>query len=42
MLNYIWLALVIMVVAIVGWNDRLNEVTAGAFEGAKTALGWIE
>jgi spore maturation protein SpmA len=37
-LNYIWLALVVLAVAIGGWNDRLNEVTAGAFEGAKTAV----
>jgi spore maturation protein SpmA len=37
-LNYIWLALVLLAVAIGGWNDRLNEVTAGAFEGAKTAV----
>src|SRR6202163_2001449 len=38
MLNYIWLALVLLAVAIGGWNDRLNEVTAGAFDGAKTAV----
>ncbi|HEV2842263.1 MAG TPA: nucleoside recognition domain-containing protein [Chthoniobacterales bacterium] len=38
MLNYIWLALVVLAVAIGGWNDRLNEVTAGAFDGAKTAV----
>jgi spore maturation protein SpmA len=37
-LNYIWLALVLLAVAIGGWNDRLNEVTAGAFDGAKTAV----
>jgi spore maturation protein SpmA len=37
-LNYIWLALVVLAVAIGGWNDRLNEVTAGAFDGAKTAV----
>ena len=37
MLNYIWLALVLLAVAIGGWNDRLPEVTAGAFDGAKTA-----
>jgi spore maturation protein SpmA len=29
-LNYIWLALVVLAVAIGGWNDRLNEVTTGA------------
>src|SRR6202795_1724804 len=38
MLNYVWLALVVLAVAIGGWNDRLNEVTAGAFDGAKTAV----
>jgi spore maturation protein SpmA len=37
-LNYIWLALVVLAVAIGGWNDRLNEVTAGAFDGAGTAV----
>jgi spore maturation protein SpmA len=37
-LNYIWLALVVLAVAIGGWNDRLNEVTGGAFDGAKTAV----
>jgi len=37
-LNYIWLALVVLSVAIGGWNDRLNEVTSGAFDGAKTAV----
>jgi len=37
-LNYIWLALVVLSVAIGGWNDRLKEVTEGAFDGAKTAV----
>jgi len=37
-LNYIWLALVVLAVAIGGWNNRLSEVTAGAFDGAKTAV----
>jgi spore maturation protein SpmA len=37
-LNYIWLALVVLAVGIGGWNNRLNEVTAGAFDGAKTAV----
>jgi spore maturation protein SpmA len=37
-LNYIWLALVVLAVAIGGWNNRLNEVTAGALDGAKTAV----
>lgn len=38
MLNYIWLALVVLAVTIGGWNNRLAEVTAGAFDGAKTAV----
>ena len=38
MLNYIWLALILLAVAIGGWNDRLKEVTDGAFDGAKTAV----
>ena len=38
MLNYIWLALVVCAVVIGGWNDRLKEVTGGAFDGAKTAV----
>jgi spore maturation protein SpmA len=38
MLNWIWLALVVLAVAIGGWNNRLGEVTAGAFDGAKTAV----
>ncbi|MFN2508268.1 MAG: nucleoside recognition domain-containing protein [Chthoniobacterales bacterium] len=38
MLNYIWLALVLLAVTIGGWNDRLKEVTDGAFDGAKTAV----
>jgi spore maturation protein SpmA len=37
-LNYIWLALVLLAVAIGGWNDRLREVTDGALDGAKTAV----
>jgi spore maturation protein SpmA len=37
-LNYIWLALIVLAVGIGGWNNRLNEVTAGAFDGAKTAV----
>jgi spore maturation protein SpmA len=37
-LNYIWLALVVLAVAIGGWNNKLSEVTAGAFDGAKTAV----
>jgi len=31
-LNYIWLALVLLAVAIGGWNDRWKEVTDGAFD----------
>ncbi len=38
MLNYIWLALVMLAVTIGGWNNRLKEVTDGAFDGAKTAV----
>lgn len=38
MLNYIWLALVMLAVAIGGWNNKLKEVTDGAFDGAKTAV----
>jgi spore maturation protein SpmA len=37
-LNYIWLGLVLLAVAIGGWNDRLKDVTDGAFDGAKTAV----
>src|SRR5437899_3685839 len=36
--NYIWLALVLLAVAIGGWNDRFKDVTEGAFDGAKTAV----
>ncbi len=38
MLNYIWLALIVLAVTIGGWNDKLKEVTDGAFDGAKTAV----
>lgn len=38
MLNYIWLALVLLAVAIGGWTDHLKEVTNGALDGAKTAV----
>jgi spore maturation protein A len=37
-LNYIWLALVLLAVAIGGWNNRWKEVRDGAFDGAKTAV----
>ena len=37
-LNYIWLALVLLAVAIGGWNAQLKEVTNGALDGAKTAV----
>jgi spore maturation protein SpmA len=37
-LNYIWLAMVLLAVAIGGWNDRLKDVTGGALDGAKTAV----
>ncbi len=38
MLNYIWLALILLAVTIGGWTGHLKEVTEGAFEGAKTAV----
>lgn len=38
MLNYIWLALVLLAVAIGGWTEKFKEVTDGAFDGAKTAV----
>ena len=38
MLNYIWLALVLLAVAIGGVTGHLKEVTDGAFDGAKTAV----
>lgn len=38
MLNYIWLALVVLAVTIGGWNDKLKEVSDGAFDGARTAV----
>lgn len=38
MLNYIWLALVLLAVMIGGANGHLKEVTEGAFDGAKTAV----
>ena len=38
MLNYIWLALVLLAVAIGGWNGQLKDVTGGALDGAKTAV----
>ncbi len=38
MLNYIWLALVLLAVTIGGWNGHLKEVTDGAFDGARTAV----
>jgi spore maturation protein SpmA len=37
-LNYIWLALVLLSVAIGGWNNRLKDVTNGAFDGTRTAV----
>ena len=38
MLNYIWLALILLSVVLGGWNGHLKEITDGAFEGAKTAV----
>jgi spore maturation protein SpmA len=37
-LNYIWLALVLLAVAIGGATGHMKEVTDGAFDGAKTAV----
>jgi spore maturation protein SpmA len=41
-LNYIWLALVLLAVAIGGWNNRWKEVTDGAFDGAKTVVSPLQ
>lgn len=38
MLNYIWLALVILAALLGGATDRLEEVTNAAFEACKTAV----
>ena len=38
MLNYIWLALIVCSVLLGGWNNRLGDVTSGAFDGARTAV----
>ena len=38
MLNYIWLALVILSVLLGGATGRLDDVTKGAFDGARTAV----
>ena len=38
MLNYIWLALVVVSVVLGGWNGHLNDVTNEAFNGAKNAV----
>ncbi|MBE7158452.1 MAG: nucleoside recognition protein, partial [Rhodospirillales bacterium] len=38
MLNYIWLALIVVSVVLGGWNNQLDAVTTGAFDGAKTAV----
>ena len=38
MLNYIWLALVLLAVVIGGVTGHLREVTDGAFDGARTAV----
>jgi spore maturation protein SpmA len=37
-LNYIWLGLILLAVLLGGWNNRLPEVTEGAFDAAKTAV----
>ena len=38
MLNYIWLALILLAVTLGGATGHLKEVTEGAFDGAKTAV----
>lgn len=38
MLNYIWLALVVLAVVIGGWRGALNEVTEAAFTAAKSSV----
>ncbi len=38
MLNYIWLALVLLSVLLGGLGGHLDEVTKGAFDGARTAV----
>ena len=38
MLNYIWLALVLLSVVIGGWTGHLDDVTRGALNGARTAV----
>ena len=38
MLNYIWLALILLAVTLGGATGHLKEVTDGAFDGAKTAV----
>ncbi len=35
MLNYIWLALILVSVGIGSWNGHLPDVTKGALDGAK-------
>ena len=37
-LNYIWLALVLLAVALSAWTDRWKQLTDGAFDGARTAV----
>ena len=38
MLNYIWLGLILLAVAIGGVTDHLKEVNDAAFESARTAV----
>ena len=38
MLNYIWLTLILLSVALGGWNGHLQEVSDGAYDGARTAV----
>ncbi|MBM3881313.1 MAG: nucleoside recognition protein [Verrucomicrobia bacterium] len=38
MLNYIWLALILLAVVVGGFTDRIKEVSDAAFDAAKTAV----
>ncbi len=38
MLNYIWLALILVSVGVGSWNGHLPDVTKGALDGAKSAV----
>ncbi len=38
MLNYIWLAMLVVAVVVAGFTGKLPDVTSGAFEGAEKAV----